>query len=149
MRGSLALCTRVAGRRMCGRSGHRPGAVAVQIVYSYHHRSRKIEHIGSAHDDAEVELLKAVARQRLAAGQGVTGSGPGFRGGGGAPLPITSSRMGCLLDGLACGYEGLGAGDGRGRAVPRPGAGADHRGGQQAGHAAAPGAISVRTVRTK
>jgi hypothetical protein len=44
------------------------GAVAVQIVYSSHRGSRQIEHIGSAHDDAEVEVLKAVARQRLAAG---------------------------------------------------------------------------------
>ena len=47
------------------------GATAVQIVYSSHRGSRDIEHIGSAHDDVELELLKAVARQRLAAGQGV------------------------------------------------------------------------------
>jgi hypothetical protein len=31
--------------------------------------SREIEHIGSAHDDVELELLKAVARRRLAAGR--------------------------------------------------------------------------------
>jgi hypothetical protein len=35
------------------------GATAVQIVYCSHGGSRKIEHIGSAHDDAELELLKA------------------------------------------------------------------------------------------
>ena len=46
------------------------GAMAVQIVYSSHRGSREIEHIGSAHDDVELELLKAVARQRLGAGQG-------------------------------------------------------------------------------
>ena len=46
------------------------GATAAQIVYSSHRGSRDIEHIGSAHDDAELELLKAAARQRLAAGQG-------------------------------------------------------------------------------
>lgn len=46
------------------------GATAVQIVYSSHRGSRDIEHIGSAHDDAELELLKTVARQRMAAGQG-------------------------------------------------------------------------------
>jgi hypothetical protein len=46
------------------------GATAVQIVYSSRRGSRDIEHIGSAHDDAELELLKAAARQRLAAGQG-------------------------------------------------------------------------------
>jgi hypothetical protein len=84
-------------------------AMAVQIVYSYHRGSRQIEHIGSAHDDAELELLKAVARQRLAAGQGVLDLGPGFGGGGGV-LPVTSSRMRHLLDALARGYEVLGLG---------------------------------------
>ena len=46
------------------------GATAVQIVHSSRRGSRDIEHLGSAHDDAELELLKAAARQRLAAGQG-------------------------------------------------------------------------------
>jgi hypothetical protein len=86
------------------------GATAVQIVYSYHRGSRDIAHIGSAHDDAELELLKAVARQRLAAGQGVLDLGPGFGSRGGGPLPITSSRMGCLLDGLVQAYDVLGFG---------------------------------------
>jgi hypothetical protein len=31
--------------------------------------SRSIQHIGSAHDEAELEALKAAARQRMAAGQ--------------------------------------------------------------------------------
>jgi hypothetical protein len=92
------------------------GATAVQIVYSYHRGSRQIEHIGSAHDDAELELLKAAARQRLAAGQGALDLGPGFgAAGGGGPLPITSSRMGHLLDGLAWGYEVLGFGRATGK----------------------------------
>jgi hypothetical protein len=74
------------------------GATAVQIVYSYHRGSRKIEYIGSAHDDAELELLKAVARQRLAAGQeeldlGLEVTEPARRGAGGGALPITSTRM--------------------------------------------------------
>lgn len=46
------------------------GAQAVQIVHSSRRGSRDIEHIGSAHDDAELEVLKAAARQRLAEGQG-------------------------------------------------------------------------------
>jgi hypothetical protein len=46
------------------------GATAVQIVFSFSRGSRKIEHLGSAHDEARLELLKAAARQRLAAGQG-------------------------------------------------------------------------------
>jgi hypothetical protein len=90
------------------------GATAVQIVYSSRRGSRETEHIGSAHDDAELEALKAVARQRLAAGQGVLDLGPGFGGGGGGPLPITSLRMGHLLDALARGYDVLGFGQATG-----------------------------------
>jgi hypothetical protein len=87
------------------------GARAVQIVYSSRRGSRDIEHIGSAHDDAQLEMLKAVARQRLAAGQpelelGLPDAAGG--GGGGGPLAITASRMGHLRDGLARGYERLG-----------------------------------------
>jgi hypothetical protein len=84
------------------------GATAVQIVYSFHRGSREIEHLGSAHDDAEVELLKAAARQRLAAGQGELDLGLQPAGAGGGPLPITSSRMGHLWDALAHGYAVLG-----------------------------------------
>jgi hypothetical protein len=82
------------------------GATAVQIVYSYHRGSRQIEHLGSAHTAAELELLKAAARQKLAAGQGVLDLG--LDGAPGGPLPITSSRMGCLLDALAHAYDVLG-----------------------------------------
>ena len=45
------------------------GATAVQVVWSSRRGSREIEHIGSAHDDAELEALKAAAGQRIAAGQ--------------------------------------------------------------------------------
>jgi hypothetical protein len=88
------------------------GATAVQIVHSSRRGARDIEHIGSAHDDTELELLKAVARQRLAAGQEAldlgldqsVGSGRGQQG----PLEITSSRMGHLWDALAFAYRVLG-----------------------------------------
>jgi hypothetical protein len=83
------------------------GATAVQIVHSLHRGSRDIEHIGSAHDDAELELLKAAARQRLAAGQGELDLGLDA-GAPGGPLPIISSSMGCLVDALSCGYRVLG-----------------------------------------
>jgi len=91
------------------------GATAVQIVYSYHRGSRKIEHIGSAHDDAGLELLKAVARQRLAAGQeeldlGLELTETARRGAGGGPLPITSTRMEHLWRALSRGYDELGFG---------------------------------------
>ena len=42
----------------------------MQIVYPMRGGARKMEHLGSAHTEAEVELLKAAARQKLAAGQG-------------------------------------------------------------------------------
>ncbi len=83
------------------------GATAVQIVYSSHRGSRDIEHIGSAHDDAGLELLKGAARQRLAAGQGELDLGLDT-GAAGGPLPISASRMGCLLDALAHSYRVLG-----------------------------------------
>ena len=44
------------------------GATAVQIVFSNRRGARTMEHIGSAHTQAELELLKAAARQKLAAG---------------------------------------------------------------------------------
>ncbi len=46
------------------------GATAVQIVYSSRGGARRIEHLGSAHTEAEVVALKAAAAQRLAGGQG-------------------------------------------------------------------------------
>jgi hypothetical protein len=85
----------------------RPGATAVQIVWSSRRGSRNIEHIGSAHDDAELEALKAAAGQRIAAGQlepGLRLDDPGPAG----PLPVMSSRMGCLLGALDRGYRALG-----------------------------------------
>jgi hypothetical protein len=85
------------------------GATAVQIVYSSRRGSRDIEHIGSARDAAGLELLKAAARQRLAAGQGELDLGLDATAAGG-PLPVTSSRMGCLLDALTRAYDVLGLG---------------------------------------
>jgi hypothetical protein len=83
------------------------GATAVQIVYSSRRGSRDIEHIGSAHGEVELELLKTAAWQRLAAGQGVLDLGLDT-GAPGGPLPITSSRMGCLLEALQRAYQVLG-----------------------------------------
>jgi hypothetical protein len=95
------------------------GATAVQIVHSSRRGSRDIEHLGSAHDDVELELLKAAARQRLAAGQGeldlgLEATGPARRGAQGGPLPITATRMECLLDALEHAYRVLGLEDATG-----------------------------------
>jgi len=85
------------------------GATAVQVVWSSRRGSREIEHLGSAHDEAELEALKAAAQQRIAAGQLELDLGLGSPGPSG-PLPITSSRMGCLLDALCRAYGVLGFG---------------------------------------
>jgi hypothetical protein len=67
------------------------GATAVQIVHSSRRGSRNIEHLGSAHDEAELEALQAAAGQgELDLGldtavAAVAGSGP---------LEIVSSRTG-------------------------------------------------------
>jgi hypothetical protein len=67
-----------------------------------------MEHVGSAHDDAELELLKAAARQRISAGQGELEL-PGLEAPAqGGPLPIRSSRMGHLVDALSEAYRVLG-----------------------------------------
>ena len=84
------------------------GATAAQVVWSSQRGSREIEHLGSAHDEAELEMLKAAGRQRIAAGQAELDLG--LEPAGGGPLPITSSRMGCLLDALERGYRVLGLG---------------------------------------
>lgn len=66
------ICALIRGRRVIRVPYRRTvktasGATAVQIVYSSHRGSRDIEHIGSARDDAELELLKEVlSRQRMA-----------------------------------------------------------------------------------
>jgi hypothetical protein len=88
------------------------GATAVQIVHSNRRGSRDIEHLGSAHTPEQVEALKAVARQRIEAGQiqldlqlEIAAAAAG-----GGPLPITGSRMGHLWDALSRIYELLGFG---------------------------------------
>jgi len=89
------------------------GAIAVQIVWASRRGSREIEHLGSAHDEVELEALKAAAEQRIAAGQleldlGLDGPGPA------GPLPITSPGMGHLTDALECAYRVLGFEDAAG-----------------------------------
>lgn len=84
------------------------GATAVQIVFSNRGGKRRIEHIGSAHDDVQLELLKTVARQRMLAGQAELDLGLQPSTNSGGPLPITSSRMGHLGDALNAAYTALG-----------------------------------------
>lgn len=99
----------------------------MQIVHSSRKGARSIEHIGSAHDDAELAVLKEVARQRLNASQlsfdlaglnseNAAGSAPQEPAGAGCVVPITSNRMGVLLEALetdwkAVGLDGLNGAD--------------------------------------
>lgn len=86
----------------------RVGARAVQIVHSSRKGSRDIEHLGSVHDDVELELLKTVARQRLAARQGELDLELDARPEAGRLLPITASRIGHLWNALSVAYDRLG-----------------------------------------
>ena len=103
----------------------------MQIVHGKRRGVRRVEHVGSAHDERELEALRSAAAQRLAslypqldleldladansdtadsdtaggtapAVAGVAAAGPG-------PLPIVSSRAAALWDGLTAAYDALG-----------------------------------------
>ena len=60
------------------------GAVAVQVVTRRGRQVERIEHVGSAHTDAELGLLLAAARERLSPGQDVLDLGD---------LPVVPARM--------------------------------------------------------
>jgi hypothetical protein len=82
----------------------------VQIVHSSRRGSRDIEHLGSAHDEAELAALKAAARQRIVAGQSELDLGLDGHGGSG-PLEIVGSRMAHLWEALCRAYDTLGFAD--------------------------------------
>ena len=84
------------------------GAIAVQIVWSTRRGSRQIEHLGSAHDDGEVEALKAAARQRLAEGQGCLDLGIDATGTDGEPLELLATKSSHLWEALCTAYRVLG-----------------------------------------
>jgi len=68
------------------------GATAVQIVHSNRRGSREIEHIGSGHTPAEVEILRTVARQRLHANQDPLDLDDGRIGAEEAPIVSSQAR---------------------------------------------------------
>jgi hypothetical protein len=86
------------------------GATGVQIVWSSRRGARQIEHIGSAHDDGELEALRAAARERLAAGQQTLDLGldQGDAPPAGGPLTIVGSQAAHLWDALSRAYDALG-----------------------------------------
>lgn len=96
------------GGGVCAHREDGLGGTAVQIVWSSRRGSRKIEHLGSAHDEARLELLKAAAEQRLAAGQQSLDLGLDRPGSPGAPLEIVASSSAHLWDALCAAYRVLG-----------------------------------------
>jgi Transposase DDE domain len=86
------------------------GARAVQIVHSSRRGARDIEHLGSAHDEHELEVLQAAARQRIADGQAELDLGleVAATAASGGALEIASSRMGHLWEALSRAYDLLG-----------------------------------------
>ena len=97
------------------------GARAVQIVHFSRKGARSIEHIGSAHDDAEPAVLKEVAGQRLNAGrlsfdlpglnsENDAGSAPQAPAGGGVRGTYHLQPDGSAPGGPGDGLEGGGAG---------------------------------------
>jgi len=73
----------------------------VQVVCFSRRGSRQFERLGLAHDEAQLEALKAAAQQRIAAEQLVRGLS--LEPAAGGPLPITPSRMSHLVDSLVVG----------------------------------------------
>ena len=100
------------------------GATAVQVVAKDHGVRRIVEHLGSAHDEAELAALMRLGRQRLLAGQQVLDLGPALNddadevggqapGDGGAVRrpQIISRRSAWLIEALRSAYRRLGVGE--------------------------------------
>ena len=101
------------------------GATAVQVVVKENGVRRIVEHLGSAHDEAELAALMHLGHQRLLAGQQVLDLGSAFDGGGQAPghgpgggavrrPAIISRRSAWLIEAIKTAYARLGLGDATG-----------------------------------
>lgn len=84
------------------------GARAVQIVHKQGRKVVGIEHIGSAHDEAQMAVLLEVARQRLHPGQEAFDLEKPSSGGAMLGAPITSTRSRLLWETLTSAYTRLG-----------------------------------------
>ena len=95
----------------------------MQVVAKDHGVRRIVEHLGSAHDEAELAALMRLKRQRLLAGQQVLDLGPALDGGGRAPgdepgdggavrrPQIISRRSGWPIEAIRSAYRRLGLGE--------------------------------------
>jgi len=91
-------------------------ATAVQVVWSKRRGRVEMEHIGSAHTQAELELLVVAAQQRLTQGQDQLPLAVPVKQRP-AALEILDSRMGRLLDAIGYAYRQLGLDAATGRDV--------------------------------
>nr|WP_247595432.1 hypothetical protein [Actinomyces procaprae] len=84
------------------------GATAVQIAVKEGRRDKVVEHLGSAHDEAELAVLVQAARARLHPGQLVLDlDEPAPRAG----AVVEAKRSALLWDVLSGAYEALGLGE--------------------------------------
>ena len=86
------------------------GATAVQIVAKEHGVRRIVEHLGSAHDEAELAVLVRAGRDRITALSGQAALDLESLGAGAcvAGAVVDSKRCALLRDALSGAYERLG-----------------------------------------
>lgn len=91
------------------------GATAVQVVFGEHAGKKTLRHVGSAHDEHELSLLKAQAQRIIDGDQlvldlplGGLGTALGGSGSKDNPLPVTGQKAGYLLDCIDACYQRLG-----------------------------------------
>lgn len=89
------------------------GATAVQIVAKEHGVRRIVEHLGSAHDEAELAVLVRAGRDRITALSGQAALDLESLGAGAcvAGAVVDSKRCALLWDALSGAYERLGLGE--------------------------------------
>lgn len=99
------------------KSPGRSGATKVQIAERRDGRDVVLEHVGTAHDEAELAALMALARKKLYPGQGELDLGgidsgvPGGHTGAAAGQGVITSKASAVLwDVLRTGYDRLGFG---------------------------------------
>lgn len=84
------------------------GATAVQVVDKTGGQYRVMEHLGSAHTDAELAALMATGRDRLHPGQGVLDLATADPITVGQPAVLGAKRSGLLIDVVQAVYDRLG-----------------------------------------
>lgn len=89
------------------------GATAVQVVFSERKGSKRMKHVGSAHSESELALLRAEAQRivdgdQLALDFGEVDHTPSATGSVDNPLPVVGQRAGYLLNCIDTCFDELG-----------------------------------------